>query len=491
LNRTPALPVAEEVPMSIYRKYSALLLMILPLALALVACGGGSSSTTSTSPISQPAAETTVQVALGDSPADWITTFGMNVNAIRLTNNNGGTVDVLPTQTPMEMLQLMGTVHPVSIVKVPQGTYTRATVEFSSVQMGYLDPATHQYKQKTMAGPFAGTVNFDPPLKLGSTSTSLNLDMNVGESVSINNDNVSVTPKFTATMAQLGSGQDPWHGWVRYMIGSVTSTSGSRFTTRSMLGLQNATFTTDSNTQFVGLGGVGMMGNGEVVAITGRTQADGSMLATRVESMWVPGGMMGGGIVADIVGNPPAQLELIANNGINGGMTMSAVSGEITVNVASSTPYSINSDGVDLTSLPFTPAFDSSNIAKGQRVDVISGGSIASGGGGGGKRSGVMAGVTPVGTINASQVRLQEQGIHGVVSNYSENGTQATFTLTLPSDSAFATLTGISTITVYKQSGTQLYNVSAIADGDQLCVRGLLFNDSGTYKLVASRIIAP
>ncbi len=140
---------------------------------------------------------------------------------------------------------------------------------------------------------------------------------------------------------------------------------------------------------------------------------------------------------------------------------------------------------MSISHLPFTPVFDSSSIATGQKIDVVSGGSMMSGGMGGG-----MMG-TPFGTITASQVRLEQQGLHGTVSNYSANGSQATFTLSLTPDSAFATLTGTSTITVYKQNGTQLHNLSAIANGNKVGVRGLLFYDSGTYKLVSAWIVAP
>jgi hypothetical protein len=76
--------------------------------------------------------------------------------------------------------------------------------------MGYMDPGTHQYIQKTMAGPFSGTVNFNPPLVVGSTPSVLSFDMNMGASVSINNGNVTLTPTFTAMMGPISpTGQNP------------------------------------------------------------------------------------------------------------------------------------------------------------------------------------------------------------------------------------------------------------------------------------------
>jgi hypothetical protein len=92
------------------------------------------------------------------------------------------------------------------------------------------------------------------------------------------------------------------------------------------------------------------------------------------------------------------------------------------------------------------------------------------------------------GTINASQIRLEQQGLRGTISNYAANGSQAAFTLNLAADSAFTTLTGSSSVAVYKQNGTQLRGLPSIANGNQVQVRGLLFYDAGTYKLVGTWI---
>ena len=458
---------------------SALIVTLMALTLVFMGCGGSSGNSTPTQTPSA-TARTTVQVGMGDSPADWILAFGMTVNSITLNNTNGSTVNMLSSATQMEMMRLMGTVQPISVMNVPQGTYTAATVTFSSVQMGYMDPTSHQYAQKTVAGPFSGTVSFNPPMTLGSTPSSLSFDMNMSSSVSIDSGgNVTITPSFTVMTSPLTPGQNPWQGWMQHMVGTVASASGSQFTLNTMMGLQSATFNTNSNTQFVGMSGMGMMSGGVVLAVDATTQPDGSLMAQRVESMSGSGGMMAGGIVVGITGNPPTQMSMVANNGIGGGMMMSAISGNITINLSSSTPYSFDSDDVDLANLPFTPTFDNSTIAKGQKIDVVSGGSMMGGG--------MMGGST----INASQVRLEQQGLHGTVSNYSASGSQATFTLTLPADSAFATLTGTSTITVYKQNGTQMHNVSAIANGDQVEIRGLLFHDSGSYQMVSTWIVTP
>ncbi len=96
-----------------------------------------------------------------------------------------------------------------------------------------------------------------------------------------------------------------------------------------------------------------------------------------------------------------------------------------------------------------------------------------------------------MGTMNANQCELEQQGLTGTVSNYAASGGQATFTLTLSADSYFAIMTGANTITVYQQPGTELYGISSISNGQTLQVRGMIFKDGGVFRMVASRIMNP
>lgn len=462
--------------------------VLLAAGLVILGCGGNSSSatqTTSTAPPAVPAGSTPVQISLGDAPADWIMAFGMTVNSISLTNAGGSTVSVLSTASPMEMMQSMATVQPLASLAVPQGTYTQAMVTFSAVSMGYMDPVSHAYTPKTLAGPFTATVPFSPAMTVGTSPMALNFDMKMGASVSIDGSgNVSLTPMMTATSAPaLGTGANPWQGTMQHRIGTLASVSGSQFTMGSMMGMQTTTFTTNAGTQFVGTGftGMGSMATSMMVGVDAALQSDGTYMAQRVESMGAgTSGMMGGGLVTAITGNPPTQLTMVASAGQGGGMMASSIAGTLTVSIPTATPYTYDSNGVDLTGLPFTPAFGPASLTKGQRVEVVSGSGMMSGG--------MMGGS---GSLAASQVRLEQQGLHGVASGYASSGLQATFTLTLPTDSAFTTLTGITTVKVYQQAGTQLRGLTSVASINDVMVRGLLFNDSGTYRLVATWITAP
>ena len=470
--------------------------LILASGLAFIGCGGGSSTAgmasgtgTGTGGGTPTAAVTPMQVAIGDAPSDWIMAFGMTVNSIVLTKADGTTVNVVPTATPTEMMQLMATVQPVSAMNVPQGTYTQAQVSVSAITMGYMDPGSHAYTQKTMPGPYSATVPFSPAMTVGTAPAALNFDMNMASSVALDGSgNVTFSPVMTAAMATVSTASaNPWQGGMQQQVGTVSSVSGSTFTMGSLMGLQKATFTTNSSTVFAGSGltAMGGMTAGQMVAVDASLQADGTYLAHRVESMQTgSNGMVGEGLVASITGNPPTQLTLVANGGMGGGMMASSIAGTLSVSLPASVPYGIDADGVDLTGLPFTPAFDASSLITGQRVDLVSTSGMMSGSGGMG------GGMTStLGTLTASQVRLEQQAFHGTVSAYTTTGSQATFTLTLPSDSAFATLTKTTTLLVYQQGTTQVSGANPIANGADVQVRGLLFNDGGLYKLVTSWVV--
>lgn len=452
------------------------------LLLVLSACGGGMSNATS-KPQQNTAA---LQVNIGDAPSDRLVAFGMTISAMTFTNSAGTSVPVMSSSATTEMVHLMGTLQPLSLMKIPQGGYTRATITMSNMAIAYMNPANGQMVQQTIAGPMTSVVNFSPSLTLGSSPMVANFDLDMANSVSIDNmGNITFTPTFTASMSTGGAGgNNPQNGGIQHVMGSVGSSSGSSFSFGMMESSSPMTIETNSNTQFAGMSGMGMMSNNQIVTVDAVMQPDGSMMATEVENVMSSGGAMAMGLVTSLTGNPVTQLALVANDVNGNGMMSSNLGGVMTVNVGSGTSFSIDSDGVDMTNLPFAPLFDATTVFKGQFVDADSNTGMMSAGGMGG---GMMGG----GTLTATDLRLEQQGLSGTVSAYSSNGSQATFTLTLPSGSVFSTLTGANTITVFQQSGTLLSGLTSVSNGSAVHVRGLLFLDAGTYKLVASRILEP
>jgi len=253
--------------------------------LFLFACGGG--ATSSQNPNPQPNT-TSLQVNIGDGPSDRLAAASMTIASLTLKNTTGGSVTVVSSPTSLEMMHLMGTMQPISLMKVPQGTYTGGTISISSATVMYMDPSTFQLVQKTVPGPMPATVTFSPTLTIGSTPMVLNLDMNMASSISIDGaGNVTMTPTMVASMNPGGTGNshDPENGGMEHMTGTVKSFSGSSFTISMMQSSQDIPVTTDSNTQFQGMGGMGGMSTGMIVMVDATMQADGAFMAHTVQSV--------------------------------------------------------------------------------------------------------------------------------------------------------------------------------------------------------------
>ncbi len=454
---------------------------VLALAGILTACGSGSNATTNPSPT--PAAKTAVQVNMGDAPADWMLAFSMNISSMSLTGSNG-TVSTVSSATPMEMLHLMGTMQPLAMISAPQGSYTSASITIASATVMYMDPTTKAPMQKTISGPITATVNFSSPVTVGATPMAMGFDLDLASSVTADaSGNLSMNPVFHVTSGMQGSGSplDPADGGIQQMMGTVSGVTGSSFTMTSMQAAQTFTFAINSSTTFDGTSMSGMS-SGMLLMVDASLQSDGSLMATKVQSMMNSGGVMGGGIVTAVTGQPATALTIVMQNGAGTGMMSSDFASGVTIDLSGSTNYEIDEDNVDMSSLPFTPIFDASHIYAGQSVMPISSSGMMSGG------SGMMGGGSLAGTITASEVALTQQGLSGTIATAITSGSSSSFTLTLPSDSAFTTLTGATSVKVFQQSHTTVSGTSPIASGASVHAFGLLFFDAGQWKMVAARI---
>lgn len=448
-------------------------------AATLAACGGGGSGT---APL-PPAVGATVQVNLGDGPADRLLAVGLTVDAISLVDANGSTVSVLTAPRPVELMHLMGTVRPMAIAHVPQGTYTAAMMSFRAATVTYIDATTGQPVQRSVPGPMTANVPLAPALTVGTMPMVVNLDMNMAASIAIGaGGSVSMSPVMTARMnPPVHGSHDPEDGGMHGLSGTVNGSAGGTFTLTMLQGMPGLSLMTGSGTQFMGMTGMGMMADGMLLTIDASRQPDGTWMAERVHSRMGAGGAMAASVVTSLTGSPPTQLVLVMHDGAGNGMLPSNLAGTTTINIDGATSFAIDTDGVDLGNLPFAPRFDRATLTRGQRVEALSNSSMMQGGGMGGMMGG--------GTLTATLLRLEQQGLRGTVSGYSASGSQATFTLALPADSAFTRLTGASAVTVHRQGSTQLRGLTAVGDGATVVVRGLLFFDGGAFRLVASRLV--
>ena len=462
-------------------------LALMTAALMLAACGGGGGGTSpaasNTPPTTAPTTATSpVQINLGDDPADRLMAVNVTVNAVALHRADGQSVTMLSSPRPMELMHLMGTVAPLAVANVPHGTYTGATMTFGAATVMHMDAATGQPLQRQVAGPMTSHVTFSSPLTVGAAPMVVNFDMNMWASVGIDSTgNVSMSPSLSAHHnAAVANSQHHEQGGLHGLVGVVGGTGTNAFTLSMMQGLSGIPLTTHSGTHYEGMGGQHGMGAGQIVSVNASLQPDGTWVASHVQSHMASGGAMSGGVIATVTGTPPTQLVLVTHDGAGGGMMASSLAGTTTVNIGDATTYAIDAVNVDLANLPFTPRFDRATMSAGQRVEALSTSQWTHGGG--------MHGMSGGGTLTAASVRLEQQGLRGTVSGYTPSGSEATFVLTVPADSAFAKLTGKTSVTVYQRATTLLTGAANLSIGSVVQARGLLFNDAGTLRLVATRV---
>lgn len=459
-------------------------------ATLLSACGGGGTgsgiapaSSAPPGPQASGATNSVVQINLGDAPADRLLAVGMTVNSLAFTHANGSTVSVLNAPRPVEMMQLMGTVTPLALVNMPAGEYRGATMTFGGAVVTHVDPATGQVVQHTVPGPMTANLSFNPPLTIGAAPTVVNLDMHMAASVGIDaNGNVTLSPTLTAkSNPMLADSRHPEDGGLRGATAMVGSVGGNGFTLAMVQGITGVSMGTHEGTHYDGLAGMGMMAGSMLVSVDAMPRADGSWRVDHVQARMGAGGAMAAGIVSGITGNPPTQLTLVMHDGAGNGMSSADLAATTTVNIGTGTQFAIDGDDVDLAGLPFVPGFDRTRLSKGQAIRAWSSQPIGHHG---------MGGMQGGRSVEAASIELKQQGLRGTVSAYASNGAQGSFTLTLPADSAFAKLAGATTVVVYRRGSTELRGLSSLTNGDVVVVRGLLFVDGGTFRLVASRIVA-
>jgi hypothetical protein len=441
-------------------------LFAIPVIFAiLISAGCGSSSNTAAANNKSNA----LMVTMGDATNDSVIAFALTINSMTLTGGSNPTVISAPTR--IEFVRSAGTFQPLVLAQIPSGTYTGATITVASPQV-VIDTTTRQPVQLT-AALSNSTVNviFNTPLTIGGSSAETDFDLDLANSVTINGTTATINPTFhvSATNAQNRELDD--------VRGVVTSVSAPNFTLTSFQMAQAITFTTDANTKFRGITGLSQLANGMIIEVDAVTQSDGTVLAKRVEAdVETDNGEELEGLITTVTGTPATQISLTTqfeSSPVAALLNLLGVGDTVNVQISSTTVFKVaDADHVDLTGSSL--AFDANNIAAGQRVEADSDSESdeqhdSSGSGN---------------STTGNRIRLQQQELKGTISNL--NGT--TFTLTVAGDSAFALLSGKTTVNVQLQNNTN--NEVTPANGANIRVRGLLFftGSSSSYTMVASDV---
>ncbi|PYP90701.1 MAG: hypothetical protein DMG65_10395 [Candidatus Angelobacter sp. Gp1-AA117] len=438
-----------------------ILAVLLSSLLFLPGCGSGGSSSITSTPTS---ANTTIN--FGDATNDQVIGFEMLINSITLSG--GSNPSVLPKPTEFEFVHAAGILEPLSLISVPSGTYTGATIGVANPEVVIMTASGPSKIPATLTASTV-TVTFPSPITIGANAAVLNFDLNLATSITLNATNTAatVTPQFTATTASVpanNGGEDDEHGEMEDIRGAITNVSSPKFTIQPSQTAQPVTFTTNSSTQFKdGITSFSQLANGMIVSVDAVTQTDGTLLATKVESETeTANGQEVEGFVTSVTGSPATQIVVSTQKS---SVTSTTLGTSVTVSIGNGTKFAVQSRNLSGT----LPAFDATHIGKAQRVEVDS--ETAS---------------NNAGTATGDKIKLTEQALTGTISALSGGN----FTLTVGSTSAFATLTGGTAVAVQTQSGTEIKNVT-LSNGATVRVRGLLFVNGTAYTMVAARIVQP
>jgi len=444
--------------------------------IALVSgCGGGESGLSSNpNPTPTPAGANSAQVRFGDAPADSVISFEVSVSALSLTPDGGGAPAsvTVPANNRIELTHASGKFEPFVAGSLPQGTFSAANLTLANSELTFL---TTTGTPVHINGPASASISvpLNPNLTIGSSPLVLNIDVNVGASISTTAagvvNGIAFTPasfNITAKAPGVAANQQDDDGEIEDVQGTVTAVNGSSFTFKVGQTGSSMTFNTDATTEFKdGVTGVAGLLN-QVVTVEGFTRADGSLFAKEVEGLENANGGEVEGLITSISGT---TLTVNAQDGIGNGFDDTKIGASFSVNIAglNASKFRVkagNGFGGGLPSATFP--FDATTIHQGQRIEVDT-----------------DAAVPPAnGAISPDKINLQQQGVSGVVANAAAN----TIDINLATDSALRTISGQSVVHVTTNSSTDV-RVS-VANGGTVHVRGLLFWNGTSWQMIARRI---
>jgi hypothetical protein len=456
-------------------KLTSIFMLAILIALASGCGGGGSSVASNPSPTPTPgsAGANSAQVRFGDAPADSVISFEVSVSSLSLTPAGGGApVSVaVPANNRIELTHASGKFEPFMTGSLPQGTFSAANLTLANSELTFLTgtgTAVH------INGPASAsiTIPLSPNLAIGSSPLVLNIDVNVGASITTAAGVVngiaftSTSFNITAKAPGVAANQQDDDGEIEDVQGTVTAVNGSSFTFTVGQTGSSMTFNTDGTTQFKdGVTTVASLLN-QVVTVEGFTRADGSLFAKETEGLESNTGAEVEGLITAISGT---TLTVNAHDGIGSGMDDTKIGASFSVNIAglSSSKFRVkagNGFGGGLPSATFP--FDATTIHQGQRIEVDT-----------------NAAVPPAsGAISPDKINLQQQGVSGVVAN----AAASTFDINLATDSALRTISGQTVVHVTKTASTD--SRVAVANGGSVQVRGLLFWNGTSWQMIARRI---
>ncbi len=266
------------------RRHTAIVLILTVSAvLTLVACSGGRDQQQEVTSV----LSGTVFVTGTDAPIPSVLAFQITINSLTLSDANGS-VSVLSTPTPVEFSRLLGLRTLLALNSVPEGHYTSATISLQDPVISYLDlgttPASVSVVPNASLTQSAITVNLSPALNVNHGGLAgLHLDFRLRESLELDG-NGQITGVVTPVIRVRAIRPEDSEGFIDELRGGLVSVNvaGSSFVMQRPGGRQ-ITVVVNAQTEFEGTDSLASLATPSVIEVSGRVQADGSLLARNVE----------------------------------------------------------------------------------------------------------------------------------------------------------------------------------------------------------------
>ncbi|MES2392675.1 MAG: DUF5666 domain-containing protein [Acidobacteriota bacterium] len=441
---------------------------LLAAVVAMTGCGnnlftnGGSTITS--------AATTVTQTMITDAPSDQVLALSLTVDSVVLTDSAGNSISVLSKPVTIEASHLNAIKEPfLPPIKLPQDTYVSATITVANPVVVYVDPTTGKAVKATavLSSP-STTVTFTTPIVVGAQAAPICFDLLVGPSVAISGTTVTVTPTFNVFQVPLAANPtNGSNGRVDQIFGQVVSVSGTTLTITLPNG-QTLAIATDTNTKLQDIKALTDLTAGELVDVDAVQQSTGGVLALRIHLIPAHANSLFVGPVTAVTGSPATSFTQLVRQPLGPSAPVSATATTQTVAVTPATTFQLAPTVGTLPTLPFVPTFSAATLFAGENV-VVAADAVAS----------------ATSTVTASSVTLAPQTLEGAVTAINVTGGLTVYTITLPSGSALASLTGQTTAVVYTNTMTQAIMSATPGPGSSVRFVGLLFSDKGALRMMA------
>lgn len=403
--------------------------------------------------------------------------FTVTVTDISLVNEQGAISHLLAAPQTLEGIHADGLLVPLASIDLKQDTYQSASITYEATAISFVQggslPTTQIYEDLYVNGSTASSpVTISAPLVVSSSSSNIILSLDVGSSYVSNQDgSVSVTPKFSATQANMitGSGSGLYFA---DLVATVESVSDNTMTLNTIDG---ATITVglSQQTEYDGDTSAALIQVGSIVDLDCQLNADGRIAATRVESDSQSS--------PDIVAGPLVPL----SSGATGiaiyprqqyGQDFPSVipvSVGIDAEITSSTLWLIEGSLPPTGTLPFSPQFGPANYSFAQNIAIL--GSFSN-------STGIIG--------SPGKIILLPQVVTGTVTNITNINSATQLTISLEANDYFGNLTGQTQVAVYVLPSTNLSSGSLPQIGSQVRCYGFVFDDNGVYRVVCKSLQA-